>query len=130
MKKVIKTILVLLLAFAAYIAVEVICQCRAKPPATVQNLEQYLGWQTGHRRAELQESGGQTFVVMHGPLASLVPSGPPVYVFDSTGRLVDWTTDSGDDPRFHEKWFGRNRNAREVSAEDARQRVARSGGKG
>ena len=124
-----KTILALLLVFAAYVAIEVICQCRAKPPATVRNLEQYLGWQTRHRRAELQDVGGQTFVVMHGPLAGLVPSGPPVYVFDSTGRLVDWTTDSGDDPRFQGKWFGPDRNPREVSAEDARQQVARSDGK-
>ena len=124
-----KTIFALLLVFAAYVAVEVICQCRAKPPATVQNLEQFLEWQTRLRRAELQDVGGRTFVVMHGPLAGLVPSGPPVYVFDSTGRLVDWTTDSGDDPRFQDQWFGPNRNAREVSAADARQQVARLGGK-
>jgi hypothetical protein len=121
--KVVKIILVLVLLFAAYVAVEVICQCRAKPPATVQTLDDYLKWQTKHRRIELQQSGGQEFVVMQGPNAGFVTSGPPVYVFDASGRLIDWTTDCGDDPRFQQKWFV-GRQAREVSVEEARRHVA------
>jgi hypothetical protein len=34
------------------------------------------------------------------------PSGPPVYVFDRTGQLVDWTPDTGDDEEFHRRWLG------------------------
>lgn len=32
-------------------------------------------------------------------------SGPSAYVFDETGRLVDWTSDMGDDPVFANPWF-------------------------
>jgi hypothetical protein len=32
-------------------------------------------------------------------------SGPAQYVFDENGNLIDWTWDSGDDPRFVKKWY-------------------------
>lgn len=38
------------------------------------------------------------------PPADVLQSGPPVFVFDSTGRLVDWTSDSGDAPSFTARW--------------------------
>lgn len=34
------------------------------------------------------------------------PSGPPIYIFDAAGVLVDHTVDSGDDPAFHARWPG------------------------
>jgi len=33
-----------------------------------------------------------------------LPSGPPVYIFDRSGVLVDWTLDLGDDPAFELRW--------------------------
>src|SRR5262245_38358579 len=36
---------------------------------------------------------------------SLASSGPAVYVFDRSGRLVDWSGDMGDDSRFQQKWL-------------------------
>ncbi len=36
------------------------------------------------------------------PLA--FPRGNPVYVFDATGRLVDWTAESDGDPDFRARW--------------------------
>jgi hypothetical protein len=32
------------------------------------------------------------------------PKGSPLYVFDDTGRLVDWTAESGNDPSFSSRW--------------------------
>lgn len=31
-------------------------------------------------------------------------SGPAGYVFDADGRLVDWSSDIGDDPAFDDRW--------------------------
>jgi len=42
------------------------------------------------------------FGPVKAPLA--LPSGPPVYIFDSNGALVDWTYDTGDDSRFNKAW--------------------------
>jgi len=34
-----------------------------------------------------------------------LPSGSPIYVYEkNTNKLIDWTIDSGDDPKFLDKW--------------------------
>jgi len=33
-----------------------------------------------------------------------VPSGPPIYVFDESGKMIDFTIDVGDDPSFKDNW--------------------------
>jgi len=50
--------------------------------------------------------GEGEFYALSGPVSVLLAlsSGPPVYIFDSEGKLLDWTLDSGDDPRFSERW--------------------------
>ena len=51
------------------------------------------------------KAGDEEALMTHGPVATLtVPSGPPAYVFDQSGRLLDWTLDMGDDPGFRRKW--------------------------
>jgi hypothetical protein len=49
---------------------------------------------------------GQEHLALFGSTQVLPkpPSGPPVYIFDSTGQFVDWTIDMGDDNKFHERW--------------------------
>jgi hypothetical protein len=51
---------------------------------------------------------GQKYLALLGPIQVLprLPSGWPVYVFDSAGRLVDWTPDDGDDEEFTRRWAG------------------------
>ena len=51
-----------------------------------------------------------------------VPSGPPVYIFNESGALVDWCRDIGDQPSFVAKWGGFS-NATPVSVEEAKQLV-------
>lgn len=47
-----------------------------------------------------------------------VPSGPPAYIFDSTGHISYWTVDVGDSTEYWEKWQTRS-NSREVSVKEA-----------
>jgi hypothetical protein len=56
----------------------------------------------------------------------LLSSGPSACVFDDTGRLVDWSSDIGDDPRFDEKWSAQRsrRTARMLSRSDVQKRAA------
>jgi hypothetical protein len=42
------------------------------------------------------EQGGRPYVVWIGRPRGVIVSGPPVYVFDSTGTLVDRVGDAGD----------------------------------
>jgi hypothetical protein len=52
------------------------------------------------------EADGAEYLVMNGPWPPLVlcPGGHPVYVFDRTGLLVDWTENIFDDTRFRHRW--------------------------
>jgi hypothetical protein len=53
-----------------------------------------------------KNDGATTYYLAHGPIRAplALPSGPPVYVFDQAGKLIDYTKDSGDDPRFAKAW--------------------------
>lgn len=51
---------------------------------------------------------GREYLALFGPVRAFprFPSGPPVYVFDRSGTLVDWTPDAGDDEGFKSRWPG------------------------
>lgn len=51
---------------------------------------------------------GSEYLALFGPVQPFprFPSGPPVYVFDRSGALVDWTPDEGDDEEFKRRWPG------------------------
>ncbi|MDR2430541.1 MAG: hypothetical protein LBD14_06635 [Puniceicoccales bacterium] len=57
-----------------------------------------------------------------------VASGPPAYVFDETGKLVEWTADRGSDAVFKKKW-GNLGEGTFIGAEDAKRIVKRARGK-
>jgi len=46
---------------------------------------------------------GESYTVVRGPLPPAyvlaLPSSPPSYIFDSSGKLVDWRADPGDLPQ-------------------------------
>lgn len=53
------------------------------------------------------EQDGQEYLAVFGRILIVpprFPSGAPVYVFDSAGRLVDWTHDDGDAESFNRRW--------------------------
>ena len=54
------------------------------------------------------DRGGLEYLAVHGPMPPIaaLASGNPIYVFDRSGALVDWTPDAGDDEDFHRDWPG------------------------
>jgi hypothetical protein len=52
--------------------------------------------------------GGRKFYRVIGEIPAPLgfPKGNPVYIFDSTGRLIDWTGESLNDPDFASRWAG------------------------
>jgi hypothetical protein len=48
---------------------------------------------------------GVTYTLTYGEIRTIYfPSGPPAYLFDGSGRLVDWTPDVGDGAAFRQTW--------------------------
>lgn len=62
---------------------------------------------------------GLTYYLAEGevPPDYVLASGPPVYVFDSRGKLVEWIRDSGDEPSSMSKWNASP--SKEISLESA-----------
>ena len=58
------------------------------------------------RSVEIVRSGGVQYYAAVGPIKPPLvrASGPPMYVFDDSGRMIDWTIDRNDDPRFQKRW--------------------------
>ncbi|QDU54518.1 hypothetical protein [Aeoliella mucimassa] len=54
----------------------------------------------------LTDSAGNKYLESIAPLPPMwmLPSGAPAYVFDAKGVLVTWTSDSGDDPTYQQRW--------------------------
>ena len=95
--------------FAAQIWIETINERRGRinPPEGEVYLSDFLdsGRKTHEVRQFVYDQRNHTavFGVARMFLTSL-PSGPPVYVFDEHGLLIDWSRDIGDNPKFVEKW--------------------------
>ena len=70
---------------------------------------------------------GERHVIAYGPMSSwiLLSSGPSACVFDSTGRLVDWSSDIGDDSQFDRKWSAQDSfGSRSLSREEVEKLAA------
>ena len=100
-------IFVVVLLVGLALGTEVWLNRRAVPPAYVTNFVGFTRWQTPERVEVIQNGGNDYLFAMTSGGGFLLKSGPPGYVFDRSGKLVDWSTDIGDDPRFREKWIPR-----------------------
>ena len=69
---------------------------------------------------------GQVFYVFFGPIRAplALPSGPPAYIFDQNGKLIDWALDSGENPRFSSMW--RDHQGREIEIIEFEQILAQN----
>jgi hypothetical protein len=96
-----------------------------RPPAGLTSLPAFLNARPQTDKIRRFVHDGKVYLEVigepyKGPLS--LASGPPVYVFDETGKLVDWSRDIGDAPSFLDKW-GNFSNGTFISAEEARQLV-------
>ena len=85
---------------------ECVSRRRVNPIGQVSTLDGYLAWRPSAERVAQVDVSGDPHIIAYGPSSSwlLLSSGPSACVFDGAGRLVDWSSDIGDDPRFDEKW--------------------------
>jgi len=73
--------------------------------ATIQQLEKDFDVKFQIRRVAAK---GRDYILATAPMVGWAfPSGPPMYVFDSQGCLLDYTLDSGDDPAFMDRWWSK-----------------------
>lgn len=107
-------VLVVVGSFAAVIADDVRALAEAEPPPGVSTLAEVLEWQPGPHSAWIHTADAVEHLVMLGPRRGLTASGPSAYVFDRTGRLIDWTADAGDAPAFQARWWGGERTVVEL----------------
>ena len=79
------------------IALDALTMSRARPPANVRTMEDFLVWKKGAVTGRgTFETGGVTYTVMLGRPARSLASGPSAYLFDANSQFVDWTADMGD----------------------------------
>jgi len=96
-----------------------------RPPEGATNLIAFLDARPQPSRIRKFVHNGEVHVEVLGkPIRSplSVPSGPPAYIFDETGALVDWAADRGENPSFVSKW-GTFSNATFISVEEAKRLV-------
>ena len=105
-------------------ATEYISHRRVNPTGRVSNLDEYLAWRPSAGRFAQVDVNGKSHTIAYGPMSSwlLLSSGPSAYVFDETGRLVDWSSDIGDDPQFGDRWSAQRAlaSARTLSRDEVR----------
>lgn len=89
-------------------------------PVNINTLSKFAAQMPKPARVILFEKDGSSYVEVIGHPTGFpnVPSGPPAYIFDSTGRVRYWTVDTGDSPAYWEDWQGRS-NSRDVSMQEA-----------
>lgn len=90
---------------AVGLGVELWLRGRTVPPQSVTTMDSFMRWrpETTEFVAVTGPSGGQ-HVLAYGSLGGQLASGPSAYVFDRSGRMVDRTTDIGDDGTFQRQW--------------------------
>ena len=110
--------------FFGWLGSELYYSNRNSLPESVTNYQQFLTSMPEPAKLALVQVRGDSYLLVTGPLSRglALPSGPPVYVFDSSGRLVTWTLDSGDDPDFASTWWLPSSPRRSITSEQARER--------
>lgn len=93
-----------------------------RPPAGATNLASFLQIKANavNRIRSLKRNETNYFEVIGRPTVSplSVASGPPAYIFDENGQMIDWAADRGENSSFVRKW-GTLSNATYITPEEA-----------
>ena len=83
-----------------------IYHARTSNPGHLTTYLEYRERMPPAKGAWIMKREGTNYYAALGPIRAplALPSGPPIYVFDSKGMMVDWTLDSGESPRFKKAW--------------------------
>ncbi|MBI5684283.1 MAG: hypothetical protein HZC54_04325 [Verrucomicrobia bacterium] len=92
---------------------------KLKPGSAVQTIQDFLQQMPPPTRVRRFSHSNATYYDVWGQLGGMLrfPSGPPSYIFDLTGRLVDWTYDRGEARDYEQKW-GHFKDAQFVSVQE------------
>lgn len=113
------TILVVCLVIVGLTVVHTIVFPSATVSAEAHTFSGYMNSMPTPRNLRLVETQHGVMLIAIGPPARLLPSGPPVYVFNQGGILVDWCHDIGDSSRFKERWGWLPALGKPISVEEA-----------
>lgn len=99
-------LIVVVVLIGGCLTAEYVSHRRVNPTGHAANLDEYLAWRPSAEQFALVGVNCTPYVIAYGPTSSwlMLSSGPSAYVFDDMGRLVDWSPDIGDDPRFDARW--------------------------
>jgi hypothetical protein len=88
---------ILILTVATFFAGMFYQQHKLVPPSNIVTLAQFSAAMPPPHKVIAFEKNGSTYVEIIGSLPGFptVPSGPPAYIFDSSGRIAYWTGDTG-----------------------------------
>lgn len=86
-----------ILAGVIWVWLAVAEQKRLSPPQAVNTLLKFADAMPSPRRLAIVEEAGEKRVVWIGESGHWsLPSGPACYVFDGSGKLLEWNTETGD----------------------------------
>ena len=105
MKRV-RPLIIVAVLIGGCLTTEYVSRRRVNPIGRISTLGDYLAWRPSAEQFAAVDVNGRPHVIAYGPMSSwlLFSSGPSACVFDDKGRLVDWSSDIGDDPRFDQRW--------------------------
>src|SRR3989442_1328999 len=84
-------VIVVVLLIATWIATEWLMYRRTVPPANVSNVDSFLKWRPGTEQFTILASDNRHLMATGAASGLLLPSGSSAYVFDGSGKLVDWS---------------------------------------
>ena len=127
-----RNVIIATLLIGGCFTIETVSRGRVNPSGRASTLSEYLTWRSAASQFAAIEINGKEHVIAYGPWSSwlLLSSGPSAYVFDETGRLVDWSADIGDVSRFDDRWYAQRarENGRPMSRVEVEQFTATRSG--